>query len=163
MIVKTRLLAALALLFALVGAARAKEGDAAPDLTFQDAKGKDVKLASLAGSVIVVDFWATFCAPCKEELPGLDALAKKYAGARKPAVFLAVSVDKKQEKADKFIADAKLASLRFLYDLADKAGMRANLPSYMVIDKRGIIRYQATGYSPDTLTKIDAAVAAALK
>ena len=60
--------------------AAAKVGDRASDFTLPALDGSKVKLSDLKGSVVVVDFWASWCVPCKKELPALDALARRYAG-----------------------------------------------------------------------------------
>jgi thiol-disulfide isomerase/thioredoxin len=70
---------------------------AVPDIAFTGPDGKPMKLADLKGQVVVVNFWATWCAPCKEEMPSLAALAKDYAG--KGVKVVAISVDRLQDGA----------------------------------------------------------------
>ncbi|MGZ3277419.1 MAG: TlpA family protein disulfide reductase [Caulobacteraceae bacterium] len=66
-----------------------------PDIGFTGPDGKPMKLADLKGQVVVVNFWATWCAPCKEEMPSLAKLAKDYAG--KGVKVVAISVDRLQD------------------------------------------------------------------
>jgi len=79
----------LSLAPAAVGAKRA------PSLKLKDLSGKPVTLASLRGHVVVLSFWATWCAPCQEELPRLSAISKSYAGQN--VRFVAVSIDDKKD------------------------------------------------------------------
>jgi thiol-disulfide isomerase/thioredoxin len=68
-----------------------------PDIAFAGPDGKPVKLADLKGQVVVVNFWATWCAPCKEEMPSLATLAKDYAS--KGVKVVAISVDRLEDGA----------------------------------------------------------------
>lgn len=68
----------------------------APDPAFKGLDGQTHKLSSLRGQVVVVNFWATWCGPCQEELPRLDRLAADYAG--KPVVFVLISIDEPKNR-----------------------------------------------------------------
>jgi thiol-disulfide isomerase/thioredoxin len=68
-----------------------------PDLKFHDLDGRTQKLSSLRGSITVISFWATWCAPCREELPRLSVLKQQYAD--KGIRFLAISVDESKDRA----------------------------------------------------------------
>jgi thiol-disulfide isomerase/thioredoxin len=70
-------------------------GKKAPGLSLKTLQGESRKLADLSGQVVVVNFWATWCGPCQEELPRLSKLAAGYAG--KPVKFVAVSIDDKKD------------------------------------------------------------------
>jgi thiol-disulfide isomerase/thioredoxin len=69
----------------------------APNLDLKDLQGHSQKLASLRGQIVVVNFWATWCGPCQEELPRLSKLAQSYSG--KNVRFLAVSIDAAKDRA----------------------------------------------------------------
>lgn len=69
----------------------------APDPTFKTLDGQKKKLSELRGSVVVVNFWATWCGPCQEELPRLAKLEASYAG--KPVKFVLVSIDTPKDRA----------------------------------------------------------------
>ena len=80
---------------------------AAPlDFTLKDVQNKDVKLASFKGKVLVIDFWATWCGPCKLEIPGFVDLQNRY-GAQ-GLQFIGVSVDDKLEQLKPYVAEYKM-------------------------------------------------------
>lgn len=88
------------------GLDRSQAGKPAPDISFRDAEGEETTLAAFHGKPLVVNLWATWCAPCVKELPTLDALADR-AGA--PQV-LALSQDMgPQAKVEAFLAERKIA------------------------------------------------------
>ena len=92
---KAFLYAALFFLLTLpVTAAYAKR---APNLELKDLNGHSQKLAALRGQVVVLNFWATWCGPCQEELPRLSKLAETYSG--KNVHFVAVSIDDAKDRA----------------------------------------------------------------
>lgn len=92
---KAFLYAALFLMLPLpVTAAHAKR---APNLDLKDLNGHSQKLAALRGQVVVLNFWATWCGPCQEELPRLSKLAASYSG--KNVHFVAVSIDEPKDRA----------------------------------------------------------------
>ena len=69
----------------------AQTAGTAPDFVLKDIEGKDVQLSQYKGKMVVVEFWATWCPPCKATIPGLIAVQEKYAG--KGLVVLGVSID----------------------------------------------------------------------
>ena len=87
--------AALAVLFCAVPslALAVKPGDRAPEIDLPTLAGKRVKLSSLRGSVVVVDFWASWCKPCRQSIPWLNDLRTRYAG--QGLVIVGVNVDAK--------------------------------------------------------------------
>ena len=146
--------------------AAAKVGDRAADFTLPDLKGEKVSLSSLKGSVVVLDFWASWCVPCKKELPALDELARKYADAKKPVVIIAVGVDKERANAQRFLDGAKIGNVRVLLDPDGKTAAAYDLPtmtSSYVIDAKGLVRNAHSGFSSGDEKKIAAEVDALLK
>jgi thiol-disulfide isomerase/thioredoxin len=76
------------------------------DFTLKDMDGRDVSLASFKGRPLLINFWATWCGPCKEEIPALIALADKYKS--KNLAILGISVDDKPAELKKFAAEYKM-------------------------------------------------------
>src|SRR5690349_2151318 len=92
---------ALILLFATTAFADLKSGDRARDFQAQTLKGDSVKLSQLRGKVVLLDFWASWCEPCKKELP---ILAKMAPGLRAKGVeIVAVNIDDKKQNAEEFL------------------------------------------------------------
>jgi cytochrome c biogenesis protein CcmG, thiol:disulfide interchange protein DsbE len=75
------------------------------DFALKDMEGRDVNLASFKGRPVLLNFWATWCGPCKEEIPALIELASKY---RDDLVVLGISIDDKPDELKKFAAEYKM-------------------------------------------------------
>lgn len=158
-------LLSLAVLFALLSVDQAlalEVGAKLPEIGLTDMSGKEVTAASLAGKVVIVDFWASWCGPCKEELPGLEKLYKKYAA--RGLVVVGVSVDSKREKASDF---AKLHKLSFpiVHDVAHAVAGRykpEKMPSSFIIDSKGIVRHVHAGFVSGDIAKFEKEILALL-
>lgn len=127
-------------------AAAPAPGSAAPDFTLRSAGGPNLRLKELRGQVVLVNFWATWCGPCREEMPLLNRLHEKYRGAG--FTLLGVSVDDDPAAA---IALAGRLGVKFpvLLD-SDKQVSRSYdlsaMPSTVLIDRDGRVRYLHRGY-----------------
>jgi thiol-disulfide isomerase/thioredoxin len=124
------------------------DGKAPPAYAFVDATGKKLTPADFKGKIVVMNLWATWCAPCKIEMPTLAALAKAYAG--KPVEVVAVSIDKPEaaEQAKAFIAQQ--APLAFYNDPEAKLPWAlqpaANgMPTTVILGKDGLERGRISG------------------
>jgi thiol-disulfide isomerase/thioredoxin len=122
---------------------------AAPAWSLKDVSGKVVSSAQFAGKVVVVDFWATWCGPCREEIPGYIALQKKY-GADKLAI-VGVSLDQAGPEVVKaFIAKHGVNYTMVMGDDAAVAlfgGVEA-IPTTFLIDRTGQLRDKKVGSMP---------------
>lgn len=87
-----------------------KAGEQAPDFTYQDVNGKSYSLADFAGKYIYLDMWATWCGPCKKEIPELKVLEEKMHG--KNIVFISLSVDKIKEQWVEFLKNNKMTGIQ---------------------------------------------------
>lgn len=139
------------------GDAAALENQPAPDFSLPNEAGVDVKLSDLRGSVVVLDFWATWCPPCREGLPMLDKLASERAD--KPLKILAVNLGETKDVVADFKAQTSLG-LAVLFDPDSKVGglyKVSGIPQTVVIDKEGVVRRVIIGFNPaekDALAKL---------
>jgi len=122
----------------------------APDFTLRGADGRNVRLDELRGQVVLVNFWATWCGPCREEMPQLETLYEKY--GKSGFVLLGVNVDDDPHAA--LAAAAKLkVSFPVLLD-TDKAVSKLyklnSMPTTVVIDRDGKVRFLHRGYRAGT-------------
>jgi peroxiredoxin len=158
-------LALVLLALALPSAALAnKVGERATDFTLRDLAGKPVRLSELRGQIVLLDFWASWCAPCKKELPALEALQKKYKASGKNVVILTVNIDKDRANAEKFLQSAKVTQIRVLLDKEGAVAGQYDLPTMptsFVIDSKGIVRYIHAGFRPGDEKKVASAIDAA--
>ena len=124
---------------------KAAEGSAAPDFTVKDLDGKDVALSSLKGSVVLVNFWATWCPPCKEEIPSMIKLNQAMAG--KAFRMLAISIDEGgKEAVDGFFKGNR--DLPTYLDTEAKVSQlygTTGVPETFIVDKKGKIRKKIVG------------------
>jgi thiol-disulfide isomerase/thioredoxin len=124
------------------------DGSAPPAYAFVDAAGRKVTLADFKGKVVVMNVWATWCAPCKVEMPTLAKLAKAYEG--KPVAVLAVSIDKPEaaDQAKAFLAQQ--APLAFYNDPEAKLPWAlkppaSGMPTTIILGKDGLERGRISG------------------
>jgi thiol-disulfide isomerase/thioredoxin len=137
----------------------------APDYAFYDEAGKPVKIADLKGKVVVLNVWATWCGPCKIEMPTLAKLAKAYEG--KPVVVAAVSIDSPDSAAKAKLFIAQNAPLGFYHDRDMKLPFKVNAPGFpttVVYGKDGNevarVAGEADWTAPEPRAVIDRALAA---
>jgi thiol-disulfide isomerase/thioredoxin len=111
-----------------------------PDITFQDANGKDVKLSSFKGKTILLNLWATWCGPCREEMPALNRLQEALGSDKFEVV--ALSLDRKGYDASrKFLDELKADKVKLYADPTAKQGMALKLlgmPTTILINKDGL-------------------------
>ena len=86
---------------------RMKEGNPAPNFSFQNVKGKKVALDEYKGKVLVLDFWASWCGPCRAEIPNMKKYYEEFKG--KGVEFLSVSIDAKKDAWEKAMKEEGMA------------------------------------------------------
>lgn len=114
------------------------------DFTLPDLDGNDVRLSSFKGNVVLVDFWATWCPPCRAEIPHLITLYETYKG--KGFVVLGVGLDGEKELKD--YAEEHSITYPILIgtkDLSQKYGI-TGIPTTYLIDKKGKIGFKHIGF-----------------
>jgi thiol-disulfide isomerase/thioredoxin len=139
-------------------------GDLAPAFTFQTLEGKPLTREDLKGKVALIDFWATWCVPCRKALPELKDLRQKNAG--QPLVVVSVSVDDDRKVVEEFVQTNGM-SWPQAWDREMQVTWGVfrvnNFPSYVVLDGEGRISYRQQGWSPGrSAALLDEAVSKAL-
>ena len=121
---------------------------AAPDFTLQSRDGREVSLSDLRGDVVMINFWATWCGPCRQEMPHLEALHQRYSDLG--FTLLGVNVEENSRLSDEFLAETPVSfSILFdpkngVSDLYDVVAM----PSTVLVDRKGNMRFIHHGYKP---------------
>lgn len=118
----------------------------APDFTLPSNSGENVRLAEQRGQVVMLNFWASWCGPCRQEMPLLDDMSKRYSSAG--FVLYGVNVEEDNTDALKLIKQLGV-SFPILWDAESKASSLYNvdaMPTTVLIDKKGQIRYVNRGY-----------------
>jgi len=154
------------LLFALPGAAAAVEpGKPMPSVSAPqlEAPSAPLALGSFRGSVVYVDFWASWCVPCRISMPALEGMYRKYRGLGLRVV--GVNKDVARADAERFL---KRVGVSFpLVADGDDAVARAfdvqAMPSGYLVDRRGIVRYVHRGFTDETASALAAEIELLLK
>lgn len=141
------LLVALAIAAGGAGAAELKRwsGGRTPELVLKELNGTSHDLAAYRGKVVLVNFWATWCEPCREEMPSIQQLKQKLAG--RPFVVLAVNLDEPEARIRKYLSQMALDFI-FLLDPERKVSKAWNvriLPATFLIGPSGRIHYSLVG------------------
>lgn len=118
----------------------------APDFTLKNEAGENIRLAEQRGKVVMLNFWASWCGPCRKEMPLLDEMHKRYGKAG--FVLYGVNVEQDATAAKKLLKELGV-SLPVLYDPESKASKLYKvdaMPTTVMIDKNGEVRYVNRGY-----------------
>ncbi len=129
----------------------AVSGDArkpAPGFSLPDSQGNTVTLDEYSGQVVLINFWASWCGPCREEMPLLEALHQRY----EPLGFamLGVNVEEDSSLAEQFLQGTSV-SFPILFDRQNTVSQLYDviaMPSTVIVDRQGTLRYVHHGYEP---------------
>ena len=124
-------------------------GQPAPDFALRSSQGGNVRLSEHAGEVVLINFWATWCGPCRQEMPLLDEIYGKY--RRAGLVLFSVNVDDPGNlEAAQEMAEALRVSYPVLFDDrkdVSRAYQASTMPLTVLIDRAGVVRYVSEGYT----------------
>jgi thiol-disulfide isomerase/thioredoxin len=134
-----------------------------PDLSFSDESGRTLRLADFKGQVVLLDFWASWCVPCRVSFPALDALHKELGARGFSAV--AINVDEQRKNADSFL-EVRPHTMPVVFDPKGRAAEAFALPampSALILDRAGRVRFRHTGYTEKTITQYRSEILQLLK
>ena len=120
----------------------------APNFTLKSLSGENLKLSEMAGNVVLINFWASWCGPCRQEMPLLNDLHNKY----EPLGFtvIGVNVEEQSDMARGFINDFPV-DFPILLDNSNQVSQMYNvvaMPTTVVVDRDGNMRFLHKGYKP---------------
>ncbi|MEO0996784.1 MAG: TlpA disulfide reductase family protein [Pseudomonadota bacterium] len=144
-----RVALALACLAAVpLGASSSLDGQQAPDFSLQSFSGETLSLSGYRGDVVMINFWATWCGPCRQEMPILDELYSRY--SRAGFQLLGVNIDDEPERAKDMLRELGV-SFPVVFDnrkeVSDLYSVQA-MPLSVMVDREGLVRYVHYGYKP---------------
>ena len=131
-------------LSSLVGAS----ASIAPSFTLPSRSGDTVSLETLKGKVVMLNFWASWCGPCRQEMPLLDQMHKRYSSLG--FTLIGVNVEANTKDAERWLSETPV-SFPVLFDKDSKVSKLYDvnaMPSTVFIDRKGNVRYLHRGYKP---------------
>ncbi len=146
-----RIIPTLTLLLSLLtaGSALALDvGAAAPDFTLKSRSGENIKLSELRGEVVMVNFWASWCAPCRQEMPLLEELHDRYSDLG--FTLLGVNVEEDSNAALDMLKEIPV-TFPVLFDNRNTVSKLYNvvaMPTTVILDRDGTVRFVHKGYLP---------------
>jgi thiol-disulfide isomerase/thioredoxin len=132
----------------LANAASPLVSEAAPDFALRSMSDSNVRLSEHLGQVVLINFWATWCGPCRQEMPLLDELHAKY--ERAGFVLLGINIDEDRDEAIE-MAQTLQVTYPILFDErkdVSRAYQLGTMPLTVLIDREGVVRYVSEGYKP---------------
>ena len=121
-------------------------GQMAPSFKLPDLEGGEISLEKFKGKIVLLDFWATWCGPCRMTMPVVEKLSKEYPN---DMVLLAVNMHESKNVVEKYAFEQALVSQILLDEegtVSAAYGARA-IPMQFLIDRSGVVRHIQTGYS----------------
>ena len=125
-----------------------RAGAPAPGFELESSSGKPVSLSSLKGQIVLVNFWASWCGPCRKEMPILEQLSHQY--HNKGVTLVGVNVEPDSDAATTWLK-ATPVSFPILFDVDSKVSKLyqvEGMPNTVILDRKGNVRYIHRGYQP---------------
>lgn len=123
-------------------------GKPAPDFTLKSMKGTNLNLTEQRGNIIVINFWASWCGPCRKEMPILQSFYEKYEDLG--VSVWGINVEQENQAGRDFLADLNL-TFPILFDATNTISATYQveaMPTTVIIDRDGLVRYVYQGYKP---------------
>jgi peroxiredoxin len=120
----------------------------APEFTLKSRSGKNLRLSDYRGQVLLINFWASWCGPCRQEMPLLEDLYKRY--SKLGFTIMGVNVDTDSTKANNYLRDITV-TFPIVYDLTNAVSKSYNvnaMPTTVIVDRNGNMRFLHQGYKP---------------
>ena len=120
----------------------------APDFTLKSSQGSNLRLEEYRGEVVLINFWATWCGPCRQEMPILDKIQERYESTG--FTVLGINVEGETKKVQQLLARSDL-SFPVLFDEQQEISKMYDvgaMPFTLLVDRDGVIRYVHDGYKP---------------
>jgi len=133
-------------------------GRTAPPISLKTLDGAEFELETLRGTIVVLSFWASWCGPCRLELPALDKLQQE----RPELAIIAVNVDRDRADAERFLSGLNIALPVALDNSALALGQYGvmSMPTMFLVDPNGTVKFEKTGFSKEKgLAELEAAIA----
>ena len=144
--------AMIALVFSIFAASSlassGMEGQQAPDFALKSSTGENLRLSEYRGDVVMINFWATWCGPCRQEMPLLDELYSRY--QRVGFNLLGVNIDDDSSRAMNMIEELGV-TFPVLFDVRKEVSKLYEvnaMPVTVIVDREGTVRYIHHGYKP---------------
>ena len=139
------------------GGGQVAVGEPIPDIVVRSVRGgKTINIGAMRGKVVLLDIWASWCGPCKEEMPLLDDMAARL--KTKGVEFVAVSIDEDKADAEGFLSVRPKWTLTVAHDPKGKVPdllQPPKMPTAYLIDGRGVLRYVNAGFERADAKKIE--------
>lgn len=132
-------------------------GHAAPNFKLSDLSGREVSLDQFRGKIVMLDFWATWCGPCRLSMPMLEKLQKEYP---KDLTLLAINLAEPPDLVRNYVERRHISST-VLLDEDGKVGevyRSESIPMQVLIDQKGIVRRVSVGYSSRLIDQLRSAI-----
>ncbi len=120
----------------------------APDFTLKSRSGHNLRISDYRGQVMLINFWASWCGPCRQEMPLLENLYKRY--KKLGFTIMGVNVDTDSTKANNYLKDMSV-TFPIVYDTTNAVSKRYNvnaMPTTVIVDRNGNMRFLHQGYKP---------------